>query len=96
MTVVKTIPKLLGAAAVLLVGPFIGVLIGLILAMLSLVSDPAFFRDGGHASLAGGILILLYIAISLVISVPMSIFGAGLLLFGSRNEQLQEASADSM
>ena len=82
---------MLGAAAVLVVGPFLGVLIGLILALLTLFSDSNLLRSGGYASSRDGILILLFVAISLVISSPMSIFGAGLLLFGSGHEQCQEA-----
>jgi len=92
MILVKTIPKVVSATAILVVGPIIGVLIGLILALLALGSDPNFVPNLGHSAAGGGLLILLYVAFSLIISVPMSIFGAGLLLFGSRNEQFQEAA----
>lgn len=94
MNLIKTVPKLLAALTVLLFGPFLGVLIGLILALLALSADQNFVRNGARAAPGDGFLIILYIAISLLISIPISIFGAGLLLFKSRNQDLQQTSAN--
>jgi len=77
----KSIPKVLGAIAILLFGPLLAVLIAFFLAMISLPQDPNFVSNGGHAAPGDGILILVYVFISLVVSVPLSIWGAVLFLF---------------
>jgi len=90
MKVRKSIPKVLGAIAVLLFGPLLGILVAFLLAMLSLPPDPNFVSNGGHAAPGDGILILVYVFISLLVSVPLSIWGAVLCLFRSgRQAELQ-------
>jgi hypothetical protein len=84
---IRAVPKALGAIAVLLLGPVVGALIGLILALLAVAQDPHFAPHAGHAA-GDGLLIIMYVALSLVISIPLSIFGAGLLLF-ARNGSMQ-------
>jgi hypothetical protein len=83
----------LGAIVVLLVGPLLGILIAFFLAELSLPPDPNFVSNGGHAAPGDGFLIIIYVLISLAASVPLSIWGAVLILFRSRKETgLQPAS----
>jgi hypothetical protein len=82
---VTAVPRILGAIAILLFGPVVGALIGLILAILALPQGPSVVANSGHAAAGDGFLIIMYVAISLVISIPMSIFGAGLLLFDREN-----------
>jgi len=50
--------RLAKAIAVLLFGPLLGILIGLILALLALPPDPNFVSNGGHASPGDGILVM--------------------------------------
>ncbi|MGO9086074.1 MAG: hypothetical protein ACLP6G_11185 [Terriglobales bacterium] len=85
----KPIPKILGAIAILLFGPLLGVLIAFFLAVLSLPPDPNFVSNGGHAAPGDGVLILVYVFISLVASVPLSIWGAVLLFRTGRQDELQ-------
>ena len=83
----------MGAIVVLLVGPLLGILIAFFLAELSLPPDPNFVSNGGHAAPGDGFLIIIYVLISLAASVPLSIWGAVLILFRSRKETgLQPAS----
>ena len=85
---ISAVPKALGAIAVLLFGPLVGALIGLILALLVLAQHSRFAVHVGHAA-GDGLLIIMYVAISLVISIPLSIFGAGLLLFARDDGTMQ-------
>ncbi len=75
--------KFLKAIVILVFGPLIGIVFALILGSLALPSDPNFVANGGHASPGDGFLILPYLFISLLISVPSSILLAGVVLFAS-------------
>ena len=67
--------KVLKAGAILLVGPSAGLLIALLLSALALPADTT-FKAGGHAAPGDGFFIVLFIVASLVVSVPLSIWGA--------------------
>lgn len=69
----------------LLLGPLCGILIAFLLAGLALPPDPNFVSDGGHAAPGDGLLILDFVFVSLVASVPLSVLGAGLVLFRGPN-----------
>jgi hypothetical protein len=86
MRLIRALPKVLGAVAVLLLGPLFGILIAFLLAELSLPPDPNFASNGGHASPGDGFLIIIYVLISLAASVPLSIWGAVVILFRSGNQ----------
>jgi hypothetical protein len=73
--------KFLKALAMLLFGPLLGVVVALMLGALTLPPDPNFVANGGHASPGDGFLILPYLFISLMVSVPVSILLAGVVLF---------------
>jgi len=86
MKLVIAMPKVLGAIAILLFGPLLGILIALLLAALSLPPDPNFVNNGGHAAPGDGFLVIMYVFISLAASVPLSIWGAVVILFRSSKE----------
>jgi hypothetical protein len=79
MKVVKTIAILVG-------GPLVGLLVALVLAALALPPDPNFISNGGHASPGDGILIIGYILISFLISIPLSILLAAIVLFRAKRK----------
>ncbi len=81
--------KFLKALAILVSGPVIGVIAALILGSLALGPDPNFVANGGHASPGDGFLILPYIFISLLVTVPLSIALAGVALFRKPKNQRQ-------
>jgi len=81
MQVAKGVPRILGAVSVLLFGPLLGILIGFVGAAFSLPPDPNFEANGGHAAPGDGILIMLCVLVSLVITVPLSLAGAAWMLF---------------
>jgi hypothetical protein len=81
MKLTRAIPKVLGAFAVLLLGPLFGILIAFLLAALSLRSDPNFVSNGGHAAPGDGFLIIIYVFISLAATVPLSVLAACVILF---------------
>jgi hypothetical protein len=51
--------------------------------------DPNFVANGGHASPGDGFLILPYLFTSLVVSIPVSILLAGVVLFRKPKAQNQ-------
>lgn len=73
--------KIVKAIAVLLIGPLLGIMIALILGALALPPDPNFVANGGHGAPGDGFLIMGYILVSLLVSVPLSILLAGIVLF---------------
>jgi len=81
MRVAKAMPRILGAASLLLFGPLLGILIALVAAALSLTPDPNFEANGGHAAPGDGFLIMGCMLGSLVVFVPLSLAGAVWILF---------------
>ena len=73
--------KFLNALAIVLFGPLFGIVVAFIPGSLALSPDPNFVANGGHASPGDGFQIMGFVAASLVISVPLSIFLAGVVLF---------------
>ena len=86
MKLVRAMPRVLGAIAALLFGPLLGVVIACVIAELSLPPDPNFVSNGGHASPGDGFLIIPCVFMSLVMSVPLSILAAGVILFRSNTD----------
>jgi len=82
MRIVKTI-------AIVLIGPLLGILVAIVLAGFALPPDPNFARNGGHGSPGDGFSIILYIFISLVVSIPLSLLFAG--IFWSRSGASQKS-----
>jgi len=66
------------AISILLIGPLLGILVAFVLAVLALPPDPNFVKNGGHASPGDGMLIILYVITGLAVSVPLSVFLAGI------------------
>jgi hypothetical protein len=81
--------KFLKALAILLFGALLGIVVALILGALALPPDPNFVANGGHASPGDGFLILPYLFTSLVVSIPLSILLAGVVLFRKPKTQNQ-------
>ncbi len=81
--------KVLKALSILLFGPLLGIVVAFILGSLALSPDPNFVANGGHASPGDGFQIMGYVAISLVISPPLSIFLASVVLFRKPKAQNQ-------
>ena len=79
MKLAKAIPKVLRLISILLLGPLVGILIAFVLAGFVLRSDPNIVANGGHTAPGDGILVLLYAFISLIISIPLSIWGAAVV-----------------
>jgi hypothetical protein len=72
--------KVLKAIAILILGPLLGVLIAFVAGALALRPDPNFAK-GGHAAPGDGFLIMLFLGISLLVSVPISIAAAFRVFF---------------
>jgi hypothetical protein len=81
--------KVVKALAILLFGPLFGILVALIVGSLQLRSNPLIAANGGHTAPGDGILIMLYVLISLVAAVPSSIAAAAWVLFRKRKGQEQ-------
>jgi hypothetical protein len=80
--------KFLKAIAILVFGPSVSYSLSF-WGALPLPPDPNFVANGGHASPGDGFLILPYLFISLLVSVPLSILLAGLVLFRKPKDQRQ-------
>ncbi len=80
--------KLVKAIAILLLGPLFGVLVAFGVGALQLRSDPIIANNGGHAAPGDGILIMLYVFLSLIVSIPLSIAAVVRLLF--RKSKMQD------
>jgi hypothetical protein len=73
--------RVVKAIAIVVIGPVLGVLIGSFLGALALRPDPNFVANGGHAAPGDGFLIIGYVLVSLLISIPSSVLLAGIVLF---------------
>lgn len=80
--------KVVKAIAILLIVPFLGLVVAVILGLLALPPDPNFVANGSHASPGDGFLLMFYIVASLVITVPLSVLLAGIVLFRKPKLQL--------
>jgi hypothetical protein len=83
--------KFLKVLAILLFGPLLGIVVAFVLGSLALRPDPNFVANGGHVSPGDGFLILAYLFISLLVSVPLSFVLAGVVLFRKPKDQRQTA-----
>jgi hypothetical protein len=82
--------KVLKAAAILLIGPLGGLLIAFFLSAFVLPPDPNFVSDGGHAAPGDGFIVLGFMFVSLVVSIPLSAALAGFVLFRKPNSQTKD------
>ena len=73
--------RVIRVLAILVGGPVLGILIAVVVSGFALPPDPNFASNGGHATPGDGFLILGYVFFSLLLSVPLSILGAGVVLF---------------
>ena len=73
--------KTLKAIALLFGGPLLGILIAFLIGILATPDDPNFVANGGHAASGDGFLIIVFVFVSLVISIPVSIFLASRIFF---------------
>lgn len=74
------------------VRPFARTVTALVLGALALPPNPNFATSGGHASPGDGFLILPYIFISLLVTVPLSTVLAGIVLFRKAKDQRQAST----
>ena len=77
--------RIIKATAILVCGPVLGILIAIVLFIFAIPQDPNFASNGGHAAPGDGFLGLGFVVVSLLISVPLSILGAGIMLFRKTN-----------
>lgn len=76
--------KIAKAIAILILGPLLGLLVASVAAGLVLGSNPQIAANGGHPAPGDGILIMIYLAISFLVSVPLSIAAAFYVLIGRK------------
>jgi hypothetical protein len=81
--------RLLKVIAILLFGPLLGILVAFFVSALALPADPNFAANGGHASPGDGFGIMGFVLIRLLVSLPVSIWRAGVVLFGKPNATSQ-------
>jgi hypothetical protein len=79
--------RFLKAIAILLFSPLLGILVALFLGAVAMHPDPNFAANGGHASPGDGFGIMGFILLSLLVSVPVSIWRARVALFGKPQTQ---------
>jgi hypothetical protein len=79
--------KIAKAAAILVLGPLLGILLGLIIGALAIPPDPNFVANGGHGSPGDGFLIMGCVAMGFAVSVFASIALAGSVLRKPRNAE---------
>ena len=72
--------KLLKVFAILIGGPIFGLFVAFFFGALALPPDPNFAANGGHIAPGDGIPGAAFILVSLIISVPTSIFFAARVL----------------
>jgi hypothetical protein len=65
--------KIAKAAAILVLGPLLGILLGLMVGALAFPSDPNFVANGSHGSPGDGFLIIGCAALGFIVSVFASI-----------------------
>jgi len=80
--------KILKAAAILVIGSLLGILIGCFAGAVALRSDPNIAANGGHTAPGDGILVMLLILVSSVISVPLSALMAWYVVFRKPKNQI--------
>lgn len=83
--------RVLQAVAILLMGPLFGLLIALLLGALAVPPDPNFAANGSHAAPGDGFLILPFIFVNLIVSVPISVFFAVAVLLKKARAQTLNA-----
>ncbi len=66
--------KIMKAIAILLFVPLLGVFLAFFVGAIALPADPNFVNNGGHGAPGDGFAIMGFIFISLVISVPLSVW----------------------
>ena len=66
--------KIVKATAILVFVPLLGVLLAFFVGAIALPPDPNFVNNGGHGAPGDGFAMMGFIFISLVISVPLSIW----------------------
>jgi len=76
--------RIVKAAAILLFLPVLGIVVAFFLGALAMPPNPNFSANGGHAAPGDGILVILFVLGSLLISVPLSIWLAVVSLRKSR------------
>ena len=74
--------KVVKAAAILFTIPALGIIIAFLLGALAIRLNPKF--DAVHSTPGDGILIMLFVLISLIVSVPSAALLAGSVLFRKR------------
>jgi hypothetical protein len=79
--------RVVKVAAILLIGPSLAILIAFFLSALVLPADPNFEINGSHAAPGDGFLVMGFIFISLIISIPASAMLAGSILRGKSENQ---------
>ena len=85
--------KIAKTAAILVLGPLLGILLGLIIGAFAIPPDPNFVANGSHGSPGDGFLIMGCAALGFVVSVFVSIVLTWTVLrkprsAGSKSEQL--------
>jgi hypothetical protein len=85
--------KIAKAAAILVLGPLLGILLGFIVGAFAIPPDPNFVANGSHGSPGDGFLIMGCAALGFVVSVFVSIALTWTVLrkpksAGSKSEQL--------
>jgi hypothetical protein len=79
--------KIAKAAAILVLGPLLGILLGLIIGAVAIPPDPNFVANGSHGSPGDGFLIMGCAALGFVVSVFVSIALAGSVLRRPRSAE---------
>lgn len=74
--------KVVKALAILLLGPPAGVLVAFVAAAVALPPDPNFLPNSEHVAPGDGFLVLGFVFVSLLVSLPLSIGFAWRVLFG--------------
>jgi hypothetical protein len=80
--------KILKAVAILVIGTSLGILLPLLLASLALPPDPNFVAVGSHAAPGDGYLVMGFIFVGLLISVPLSALMAWHVVFKKTRNQI--------
>jgi hypothetical protein len=74
--------KIAKAAAILVLGPLLGIFLGFIIGALASSPDPSFVANGSHGSPGDGFLIMGCAALGLVVSVSYPLRWRGLFFAG--------------
>jgi hypothetical protein len=79
--------KIAKAAAILVLGPLLGIFLGFIIGALASPPDPSFVANGSHGSPGDGFLIMGCAALGFLVSVFVSIALAGSVLRKPRSAE---------